>query len=249
MKIKVITLLSVCIASFYSSFAQIRLDPFYPYSKFTVGVGVGYSQLYGDWSGINSETVYRLNVHRNVNEWVSYNVQVQHGGLSDYEPKNDWTNGLSMNNTFTSVHLQGRVCIGEIFNSPNSYITKTLFGIYIGAGGGYMWNNISNISTKFRRSDKLLITDYNADNIKTKTANFYVPLCVGLDLHLTKRCMFNVNYEFSYATSDYVDGYNFQQPTATNKYNDMYSVLSFGLNFYVGPMATGRKGNYRTRHN
>ena len=46
--------------------------------------------------------------------------------------------------------------------------------------------------------------------------------------------MFNINYQFSYAFSDYLDGYNFQAPTATNKYNDMFSVLSFGVNYYIG---------------
>jgi hypothetical protein len=62
--------------------------------------------------------------------------------------------------------------------------------------------------------------------------------------------MLNVNYEFSYAFSDYLDGYNFQKPTAKNNYNDMFSVLSFGLNFYVGHVGNGRSsGNYRVRHN
>ena len=113
-----------------------------------------------------------------------------------------------------------------------------------------MWNNVSNITTKFRGTDKLFITDYNAADIQTKTSNFYLPFSVGLNLHLTRRCMLNVNYEYSYAFSDYLDGYNFQQPTATNKYNDMFSVLSFGLHFYVGNVGIGRRSNnYRTRHN
>ena len=249
MKIKIITILSICIASFFSSSAQIRLDPFYPYSRYTVGIGTGYSQLYGDWSHINSESVMRLNIDRNVNEWVCYDLQVQHGGLSDYETKNHWTNGLSDLNTFTSVHLQGRICIGELFNAPQNFFAKTIFGIYIGAGAGYMWNNVSNITLKFKSTDKLLITDYNGSNIQTSSSNFYLPFCVGINLHLTRRCMFNVNYEYSYAFSDNLDGYNFSQPTATNKYNDMFSVLSFGLNFYVGRVGTGKSGNYRTRHN
>ena len=249
MKIKIITLLSLCVASFISSYAQIRLDPFYPYSRYSVGIGTGYSQLYGNLSHTNSESVTRINIDRNVNEWVNWDVQVQHGGLSDYETKNHWTNGLSDLNTFTSVHLQGRLCIGEIFNAPQNFITKTIFGIYIGAGAGYMWNNVSQVNLKFKGTDKLLITDYNANNIKTNTSNFYIPLSVGFDLHLTRRCRFNVNYEFSYAFSDYLDGYNFSKPTATNNWNDMFSVLSFGLNFYIGSVGTGRNGNMRTRHN
>lgn len=248
MKLKVVTLLSICLASVVSSFGQIRLDPFYPYARYQVGVGVGYSQLYGDWDHTNSGSVIRINVQRNTNEWVGVNLQVQRGSLSNYESRNDWTNGLSANNNFTAVALQGRMCIGEIFNSANSFMTKTIFGLYIGAGAGYMWNDISRVTTKFHNRDRLLINDYNSDNIKTKTQNFYIPLTIGIDLHLTRRCMLNVNYEYSYCFSDYVDGYNFQQPTATNRFNDMFSVLSFGLNFYVGRVGTGKVSNYRTRH-
>ncbi|MFI5196923.1 MAG: hypothetical protein ACHQD8_07515 [Chitinophagales bacterium] len=246
---KVISLLLVCIASFFSSYAQIRLDPFYPYSRVTVGIGVGYSQIYGNLNHTNSAAVTRFSIGRNVNEWVNYNVQVQHGGLSDYETKNHWTNGLSAYNTFTAVHIQGRMSIGEIFNAPQNYLAKTLFDFYIGAGGGYMWNNISNLTLKFKSKDKLLITDYNGADIKTSSSNFYLPFCVGINLHLTRRCMFNANYEFSYAFSDYLDGYNFQPPAATNKYNCFFTVMSFGLNFYVGHIGNGKTNSYRTRHN
>lgn len=240
---KLVTLLSVCLATFMSATAQVRLDPFYPYSKWTVGAGAGFSQIYGNLNHSNSEPVFRANLERNINAWVYLDLEVQHGAFSDYETKNHWTNGMNVYNQFSAAAISGRVCIGELFKYPKNFFCKTLFGIYGGVGIGYMSNYVSNITLKFKKQDKYLITDYNPNNIKTRTTNAFLPLTVGWNLHLTRRCMFNINYEFSYAFSDYLDGYNFQQPTANNKYNCMFSVLSFGLNFYVGHV-----GNIKYTH-
>ncbi len=236
MKSKLNILLSICLAfAGLQSFAQVRLDPFYPYSKYTFGIAMGYSKLYGDWANSNSEPVYKINVARNVNEWVNYGIEVQRGALNDYESKNTWTNGLSVYNQFYSAALTGNVSLGELFNWPPNFIAKTFYGIYVGAGIGYMHNDITNITLKFKNSDKNLINDYDPGNINAGTNNFYIPFNLGINLHLTRAVVINVNYQFNYALSDYVDGYDFKAPTATNQYNDMYSVLSFGLHFYIGP--------------
>lgn len=233
MKMKIITLLSLCITAL-SVNAQIRLDPFYPYSKWTVGAGVGFSEIYGNLNNSNSEPMFRLNVERNANAWTYFGLQFQHGALSDYETKNHWTNGLNVYNQISTFDLNIKMSIGQIFKYPPNFFCKTIFGIYVGVGAGYMFNDVSNITTKFTKQSKYLITDYNSGNIKTRTQNFFIPFSLGWNIHMTKRCVFNVNYQFSYAFSDYLDGYDFPQPTAKNYYNDMFSVLTFGLNFYVG---------------
>lgn len=244
MKSKIIILLSVCVAACSHSFAQIRLDPFYPYSKYTIGIGMGYSTMYGDLANSTSEPVYRIDVARNANEWVSLDLQVQRGAVSDFSGKNTWTSGISAYNQFTSYDLNGRVALGELFNWPKNFLAKTLYGIYVGAGIGYMHNNVSSITVKFHGTDHYEITDYDSRNIKTSSNNFFLPLNLGIDLHLTRLVMLNVNYQFNYAFSDYVDGYSFSKPVANNNYNDMFSVLSFGLKFYVGQISmTPNKNN------
>ncbi len=248
MKSKII-LLSLCIAACFSSKAQVRLDPFYPYSKWTFGLGVGYSELYGDLAKSNSEAVVHLHLDRNANEWVSYGLEIQHGGLSSYEPKNHWTSGLSVNNNFTGASINGKVCLGELFNHPTNFFTKTIFGLYVGVGAGYMLNDISNATLKFKKQDVANITEYSPSSLKTSTGNFYVPFIAGFNLHVSRRVMFNVNYEFAYAMSDYIDSYNFLQPVANNQYNDMFSVLTFGLDFYLGKIGGKGRSSYRTRHN
>jgi len=46
MKMRIVTLMSLCLAAFTSINAQIRMDPFYPYSKWTVGAGAGFRDLW-----------------------------------------------------------------------------------------------------------------------------------------------------------------------------------------------------------
>jgi hypothetical protein len=239
MKSKIIILLSVLIATSLHSFAQVRLDPFYPYSKYTIGIGMGSSAMYGDLAHSNAEPVYRVNVARNANEWVCLDFQLQHGALSDYGDVTDHAapkgfSHLSSYNQFTSFDVNGRLALGELFNWPSNFISKTIFGLYVGTGVGVMANNVSSINGKFFNTDKFQITDYDPLNIKKNRTNFYMPFNLGINLHLTRIVMINVNYCLTYAFSDYVDGYSFQRPVATNNYNDMYSVLSFGLSFYVG---------------
>src|ERR1039457_946503 len=109
MKSKIIILLSLCFITCRNADAQVRLDPFYPYSMWTVGAGVGFSEIYGNLSHSNSEPVFRVNIERNSNMWVNLDLELQHGALSDYEVKNSWTNGLSVYNQFTAVDLNGRI--------------------------------------------------------------------------------------------------------------------------------------------
>jgi hypothetical protein len=231
---KRIILLSLCAVFCMSVTAQIRLDPYYPYSKYTFGLGMGFSEIYGNLNHSNSEPVFRLHVDRNVNPWVSFGAEVMRGALSDYEDRNHWTTGLSVYNQITTFDIHGKMSLGELFKGPGSFGMKTLFGLYVGFGVGVMNNDISNITMKFEPQDKLYINDIYSSAIKTRTTALYMPFNLGFDLHLTRRCMFNINYQFSYAFSDYLDGYDFPQPEAHNYYNDMFSVLSFGLSFYIG---------------
>jgi len=238
MKRKIIILLTVCITvASLNANAQVRLDPFYPYSKWTFGVGMGYTRLFGDWPNPVSEPVYKISLARNANEWVNLNFELEHGALSEYEPKNTWTNGLNVYNQFTGGAVTGNIALGELFNWPKNWLGKTIYGIYLGAGIGYMHNNISNITLKFHNSDKSLITDFDPGNIKLKSNNLYIPFNLGIDLHITRLVILNVNYQMNYALSDYVDGYSFRAPVATNNYNDLYSTLIFGLHFYIGDVS------------
>jgi hypothetical protein len=223
MKLRFISLLSVCILTFQSAFAQVRLEPFYSYTNWSFTLAMGSSKMFGDLQHHVSEPMYRLNIERNFNSYTSVGLEVNRGALASEEYKNHWTNGLNQYSQVTNLMATGRVSLGQFFE-------------YVRTGFGMMSDRVSNISYKFRNRDQLEIRDMYSDAIKTSSWIPFIPYNIGFNFHLTKRCEFNVNYQFSYCFSDYVDGYNFPSPPASNYYNDMFSVLSFGLNFYIGQM-------------
>jgi len=115
---------------------------------------MGYTKMYGDWNNSNSEPVYKLNVSRNANEWVNLNFDLSRGALNDYESKNHWTTGLSAYNQFTSISVNGNVALGELFNWPRNFLAKTVYGIYVGAGFGYMKKKNKKKNTKYKKNKK-----------------------------------------------------------------------------------------------
>ena len=239
MKSKFSVVVFLLLVVFSSVSAQVRLEPFFSYGKYTLGFGIGNSHIYGDLEKSIAEPVYKVNLERNINSYSSFGLEAEYGALSSEEYKNHWTNGLSMFNQYTSVELNGRVSVGQFFDYPRSYFYKTLFGFYFRSGFGVIANNITNISYKFRNKDKIDITDVSRQSVKTGELAYYVPFNLGFNLHLTRKCLFNMNYKFCYTFSDYVDGYNFPTGNAKNYFNDMYSVLSLGLSFYLGNAGEG----------
>lgn len=234
MKSKINFFLSLCLAAVgLQANAQERLDPYYPYSKFTVGVGGGYSQVYGDLGKWHPQLVYKFNVARNVNEWVNLNVDAMHGILNPYSGSKPYTTGLEATNEFTSVAVTGNISLGEIFNWPNNWIEKNIYGIYFGAGVGFMNSNITSITNKFRPTDAFPISYYLPNSTGGNTNTAFIPMNVGINLHLTRVVMLNACYQFNYTFSDYVDGYNFKS-VKSNNYNDMYATATIGLHFYIG---------------
>jgi hypothetical protein len=234
MKTKIISLVSLCLLYIMPVFGQVRLEPFWPYSNYTLGVSIGNSHMYGDLKNSISEPVYKLDVERNFNSYTSVGMELQHGALASQENKNNWTNGLSSYNQFTTLDIHGRVSLGQFFKYPKNYLMKNIFALYFQTGFGVMGTDISNVSSKFKNRQAYKINDVYEDAISTNRYIGYIPYNFGYNLHLTKRAMFNINYQYCYCFSDYVDGYNFSQPTAHNYYNDMYSILSFGLIFNIG---------------
>jgi len=234
MKTKIFVLLTIGLIYIMPAFGQVRLEPFWPYSNYTLGLSIGNSEIYGNLNHSVSEPVFRGTFERNVNSYTAFGIELQHGAISSYESPNDWTNGINEYNQFTTLDIHGRVSLGQFFKYPRNYFWKNVFCLYFGTGFGMMATDITNISMKFKNRENYTIEDLYPGSIQTHKFLPYIPYNFGYNVHLTKRAMFNINYQFCYTFSDYVNGYYFPQPQAHTYYNNMYSVLSFGLVFNLG---------------
>lgn len=197
------------------------------YYKYDLMLNAGFTKIYGDLQHTDYEPAFRFSFDRYLNRRVAMGIVFRRGTFSEYEDKNSWTDGLRVNNQFTTVALQTRISPFKV--NGNNLVS----GIYIGTGIGILFSDISNISTKFHDKDNFLITQVFPSAINTNSAAFYIPFNFGVNIPLSRKVFLNYNYEFSYSFSDDLDGYNFKGGVA-NKYNDMFSIMSLGIGFRFG---------------
>jgi len=128
--------------------------------------------------------------------------------------------------------------VGTLFtlvdrNYGDNMILRILGGLYAGAGIGIINNDIKRIAAPTELHGNLPST--TPPLIKNSTA-LYIPVNVGFNFHVPKLwrfkgMVFNANFQYTPTMSDYIDGYNLS--FAANKKNDVYTVMSVGVRFFV----------------
>ena len=235
MKAKIILLLTGCVAMGMSAFGQVRFVPDDPYNKYSVGLNVGYTTMYGDLSQSNPSPAFALSLSQHMNQSVIVGVELMHGTLSSTEPANKWTTGLASINQYNGLNVHANMSFNEFLHNPHNVVMKTISHLYVGTGVGIIDNDFTKITDKFKTTDPATIDP----DFKKSSLAMIVPLNLGLNIYMKsffgyRGAQFNINYQMNYAFSDYVDGYKFSSATTTNKYNDAFSVLSIGFAIYIG---------------
>ncbi len=203
--------------------------------NYSVGFGIGSSKLYGDWAYSNPQPVYIGYFEKNISHAVSIGWTVSVGDLSTRDP---YTFYRAFNH-FTSVDQHITIQLGSIFNLvTQDYYDNLLFryigGVYGGIGLGIINNDVKRIANFNEDIPGKIIT--GNPTMLTNTTSLYVPVNVGYNLYIPKLlffkgCVFNANFQYATAMSDYLDGY--KPPLNANKKNDVFTVMSVGFRFYI----------------
>jgi len=251
MKNKFLTLLSVSLISSASVFAQVRTDVSvreknnssydvgesgFNAHSFSIGVGLGSTKMYGDMPKSNPQPAYIGYFEKNISPFVSYGWTVSVGDLSARDP---YTHMRSFNH-FTSVDQHVTFEIGSLFTLVDrdfgqNFLLRLIGGLYAGVGVGIINNDVKRIAN-VDPSDLVAPTVSSNPVLLTNSAALYIPVNVGINLHVPKLwrfngCVFNANFQYSSTMSDYIDGYKL--PFVANKKNDVYTVMSVGFRFFV----------------
>jgi len=217
-----------------SAQGQVRFEPSGTFDNYNIGVGAGFTTMYGDLQQSGHLPVYMINVSRPLIPIITLALEIQHGAFTSSTPANAWTSGLSETNHFTTVGLNGNLSLSSIIPYPQNAFTKALSSFYVGTGIGVIDNNLTNITDKFRPTDPQTISfDIEKSSI-TEVVPFNLGFNINLKKFLVEGTRLNVNYELAYAFNDYVDGYSFISNSPKKEYNDIYSILSVGLSFPLG---------------
>jgi hypothetical protein len=251
MKTKILALLSIGIVACFSSQAQVRTEinvkeknnssyevgeEGFNAHSFSLGVGLGTTKLYGDLPRSNPQPAYMGYFEKNLSPFISYGWTLTVGDLSCRDPYT----GMRSFNHFTSVEQHINFELGTLFSFVDreyheNTVLRILGGVYAGAGIGIINNDVKRIAFVNENSWQGTVKT-NSPIVLTNSTALYIPLNVGLNFHVPKLwrfkgLVFNGNFLYASTMSDYVDGY--RPPFAANKKNDVYTIASLGVRFFV----------------
>ena len=220
---------------------QLQFDPSHPFNSFILGINLGYTTIYGDLATSDHKPVINLSFGHHVSDYGIISLNLSHGLISSHTTANSWTTGLGETNQFTALDLSGRLSISAFIYHPKNTLAKLMSKCYLGAGLGFIDNDLTAITRKFKEN---ATSNINSD-IKTNTVALILPVNLGINIDLRKildyrGAQLNINYNLSYSFNDYIDGYSFSKATTRNQYNDAYSVVSVGFSFYIGHIVEKR---------
>ncbi len=212
--------------------AQFRDDAADAYNqKHMVGINAGGTVIDGELKNHPVRDVFSVTYGYNFSEKLRIGVECAAGELYSASPANEWTSGLQSHNNFTTANVNARYSFNNIFNRHGLKNKEIKNRLYWGLGLGYLNNNLSTLTTRFRPDQ--------APNEHTKSTSSTAVLLenIGMDFKLPKtgllsKTIFNINFQANYAFSDYVDGYSFKSGGLVS--NDVYFTFTAGLHFYFG---------------
>lgn len=250
MKTKFNILLSLGILACLSLSAQVRTDISlreinnsaygegdlqYNSHNYSVGFGIGSSKLYGDWAYSNPQPVYIGYFEKNVSHSISVGWTVSVGDLSTRDPYSFYR----AFNHFTSVDQHVTIQLGALFGLISRdywefFLLRYIGGFYAGTGLGIINNDVKRIANFNENIPGKVVT--GNPTMLTNTTALYVPINLGYNLYIPrlwifKGCVFNANFQYATAMSDYLDGY--KPPLVANKKNDVFTVMSLGVRFFI----------------
>jgi len=254
MKYKIIILLFVSMLTCAPIFAQVRTDinsrertnssddeiddnssnASGKTHDYSIGIGGGATKMFGDLPDSRPQQVYIAYMEKNITQSITTGETVEIGYLESH--------GLIQSlNHFTSVDQHLTIEIGTFIhmfykNYYNNIATRLIGGIYFGGGIGVINNDLIKISNP---NESIFIANTGLDNpvIEKNSTALYFPVYVGYNLHIARKIwalrglVFNVNLQYSFCQSDYIDGYD--PPSRANKSNDQYAILSAGFRFFI----------------
>src|ERR1700744_3123634 len=148
MKTKILIFFTICTTICISARGQVRFEPSGTFDNYNIGIGAGFTTMYGDLQQSGHQPVYMLNVSRPLIPVINIALEIQHGTFTSSTPANRWTSGLSETNQFNTVGLNANLSLSSIIPYPQNAITKGLSNCYIGTGIGIISNDLTNITDK-----------------------------------------------------------------------------------------------------
>lgn len=216
-----ITVLALC--SITAAFAQFT-------RPISVGLGGGTTINLTDLANVEARFAGHIEVDGLITPFISVGLRGEKGWLSGHGHLSEFEND------YYGLQANGKIRLGQFLPLPDNYSYYTLkastlsriaSNIYIGAGAGFIKNNIENqISSIYYDA----VTEQGGELTDDLNGmQFVVPIHVGVDIPLGRtlygpQWAINVNYQHSLTTADNLDG-------VINNKKDHYGYVSIGVKY------------------
>jgi hypothetical protein len=225
----------LCALACSSSIAQIQSMPAASHN-FTVGVGGGATELFGDFATGITKYAGRVYIDYNFTPFITAGIEGQYGSLGAkgyYEDPNHRIGKISIVNIYNAADANVHLAVGQFldYQDEQSKIMELVGGIYIGTGIGMINSNTTPtiIRNPGAKGDPLV-------GFHNTSSDIFIPANIGINIPLPRifgipDLLLNINGQDNYVFSAYADGYH--SPTSHSS-SIAYVFVSAGLSFSFG---------------
>ena len=205
--------------------------------KISVGGGAGLTRSYTDLEEHNFGEALYGTADFFFTPFLSLGLEAQKGnvkgGQSNMEPS-----GMRFKNNYLSATVNGKVFLGEFIKYQHSTFLEQIKGLYLGSGVGLIHNRLVNLKRNNRDEPNRVYKYSSTDAV--------IPLNVGLNYYLPNkkgfyRYVVNVNYQSNITLGEGLDGYDPATIRFENGNPDIYTYLTLGVKYNIGPLGVSKK--------
>lgn len=222
------------IFSFSDAFSQ------YNFHRFSIGLGAGPNRPFSDVYTNRTGPAATLYSDFYLTPFVILGAEGQFGKLTGGNRLTD-PHLREFENTYKALIFTTKFSLGELLNYNRRSILNTFKGLYVGSGGGFIFNSMSFV-TRIKPDGNNNYTFPGDDS----GVNLVVPAMAGIGFNIVDdwgetRYILSAGYQMNLTFGEGMDGFNDPPEKFENNYNDMYSYATLSLKYCFG-----RKGvHYR----
>ncbi len=214
------------------SLLSIAAHAQYNYNQWGIGVSGGIENSLSDVKQNNNNRCFSAGLYYNYSPYLPIALELQtgkfSGGDSDLDPYRRY-----FTNNYFAFNIHFDLQLGEIIDYGDNWILNRIKGMYVGLGGGFIFNRISD-NRRVAANDPTYIFPGSDNSI-----NGWVPLRFGYEFKLYNDydepyATIFLNYSHYLTFGEGLDGYNDPSTNFKNNSQDMARMLTIGVKVNFG---------------
>jgi hypothetical protein len=205
----------------------------YDYSQYDLGASLGFNSFYGDTQTSQSSKAVTFNFTYNQTAFVNYIFEFQAGKLMGGDSTKDLL-GRQFTADYNYYAFRIQVQAGEVIDYSQSPFLNAAKNLYVGAGLGMLYSNITSINRYSIQEPGLYTPGVN------KASELFLPARVGYEFKIFNKYQrpdvkIDLGYQYNFVFGDNLDGFK------AGTHNDAFSQFTIGIKFSVGGVTSYRK--------